>query len=756
MKKVAPGLSVSHLLGLLTTLRSFKELERSFIREFSSAARLVVLEEGEPLFLKGDEARAMYIIVHGRLQVKIQSREGVHSVVKELGQGTPAGVISLVAGGKRNADVFALRRTKLAELNRNHFERLMEKYPEVKSKLLEMVYHRLKRSHLAEVLPEYFEEMDETTFDYIESLFEWVHLDRGDILFKKGDIGDSLYILINGLLHVVDEDRKSGEQLLGGIHRGKVVGEMGLLSDELRTASIYAARDSDLVRLSRQSFESISEKYPQVMIAITRILVDRLKHAGGKNHSPASAMNITIVPAHEDVSVRDFSLQLEKAVAHGESVFLLTAGRVDRMLNQRGISEIPNRDPRSPALRAWLEEMESRHSVVIYVADPDITPWTRRCISRADRLLLLADGRGSVRPGNIEKLLLETGNQLTTPSRTLVLLHPPGTFLPSATAVWLENHNVRDHYHIRSDRPEDFQRIARVLGQRSVGLALGGGAAKGIAHIGVIQALEEAGIKIDMVGGSSMGAIIGAQYAMGYSIDEMLEMCRKLFVEMNPFNEYTLPIISLMRGKKLVKMGKLAYGDSYIEDLWLNFFCVSSNLTNSNINVHRRGALWKAVRTSSSIPGVIAPVLTDGEIFVDGGVINNLPGDIMRKQAGYVIVVEVSPNLDLKVKADKVPSPWKILWNKLIPFKKSLGMPNILDILLSTVLTGSFIQANSVKYDADISLTPPLGDFGFLDFKKIKEIAQTGYEYTMRQLEIQDKEGKLDGLKGKKNPENRL
>jgi len=230
----------------------------------------------------------------------------------------------------------------------------------------------------------------------------------------------------------------------------------------------------------------------------------------------------------------------------------------------------------------------------------------------------------------------------------------------------------------------------------------------------------------------------------------MLAICKKLFIEINPFREYTLPIISLMKGRKLERMGRVAYGDSHIEDLWLNFFCVSSNLSRSEIRVHDRGFVREAVRTSSSIPGIIAPVIHNGEVYVDGGVINNLPGDILRRHCGCVIVVEVSPKVDMKVKTDEVPSPWKILLNQLIPFKKSEKFPNILDIMFSTVLTGSFMAAKSVKAEADLSLTPPLKDIGFLDYKKMKQTAEIGYKYTKEVLEKLDDPELLELLKGTK------
>ncbi|MCP5048384.1 MAG: cyclic nucleotide-binding domain-containing protein [bacterium] len=748
MKGTASRSPISYQIRLFESFNSFKEFSKDVIRDLAVRTRLVNLEKGDILASQGGDAMSMHIVMEGRMQVTIETKEGRKSVIRKLGPGQATGLIALIAGGKQNATVQALTPATLAELSREDFEELSEQYPDTQEKLLGIVFRRLRRTHLAEVLPEYFEEMDEAIFDYIESLFEWVHINRGDSLFMKGDMGDSLYILINGLLHAVDDDKNDEEKILGAIHRGQVVGEMSLLTDEKRTASIYAVRDSDLVKLSRLSFESISEKYPQVMIAITRIVVDRLKNVRKISPLRTSAMTVAVVPVTPGVKLNNFSQMLAHAFSSYGSTVLLTASEVDRRLSKQGISKIPNHDPRAPALRAWLEEIEADHSYILFQADPNLSPWTRRCLSRADKILLLASADEAPVPGLPEQEILRDDNKRTSPAKLLVLLHSPETTIPTGTSRWLDQRDIENHYHVRWDKDRDFMRLARILADRAIGLALGGGAAKGIAHIGVIRALEEAGITIDMVGGASMGSIIAAQFAMGNNYEAMMELCERLFIRINPFNDYTLPIISLMRDRKLERMGHIAYGNNEIEDLWLTYFCVSSNLTSSQTEIHRRGSLWRAVRTSSSIPGVITPVLKDGQIYVDGGVINNLPGDIMRKECGFVIVVEVTPNLDLTVKLKEVPSPWRVLWNKIMPFKKPIQVPNILDIMLSTVLTGSFIQANSVKCDADLSLTPPLTGVGFLDFKKMKQTADIGYNYTMEVLEKLDNEDLLKSLKG--------
>ncbi len=393
--------------------------------------------------------------------------------------------------------------------------------------------------------------------------------------------------------------------------------------------------------------------------------------------------------------------------------------------------------------------MEASHSFVIYMAEYAVNAWTKRCMSRADQVILLAPAQASPTPGKIEQELLEKHNPITGPKKILILVHPEDTVLPAGTDRWLKVRNIQEHYHVKLAHKKDFLRLARILSHRAVGLALGGGAAKGIAHIGVIRALEEAGIAIDIVAGASIGAIIGALYAIGNDYNSMLEMCKRLFMDINPFADYTLPMISLVRGRKLERMGKIAYGSSNIEDLWLNFFCVSTNLTTSRLKVHHRGLLRDAVRTSSAVPGVVSPVFKDGEVYVDGGVINNLPGDIISRQCSRLVVVEVVPHLDLSIKTNEIPSPWKILWSKLLPFKKSIKVPNILEIMFSTVMTGSFIAANAVKSNAALCITPPLKEIGFLDFKKINKAAEIGYNYTKQLLEQIDNESLLASLQGR-------
>lgn len=738
MKKEETGISGFPGLSSLEYINVFEEFSKGVLLDMAARMKPVTLKEGETLFSQGDDAESMYILIDGRLQMVVEPEEGKNIVVMEMGAGVPVGEIALLIGGKRNSTVSALSETKLAELTMEDFEEILGKYPEIRVQLLRVLLNRLRRSLLVKVLPEYFGEMNDSTFHYIESQFEWVHIERDQVLFRKGETADSLYILINGLLNIVEEEKGKSPRLMGVIPWGEIAGEAALLTDEKRASTIHAARDSDLVKLSKSAFERICEKYPQVMMKISRILIKRFENREKRVMQRNIAVNIAVLPASPEVRIADFTNKLASALSSHGSTFLLTARKIDKLFNKKDIARISDDDPRSPGLSAWLIETESIHSFVIYRAENNASPWTKRCLARADKVLVVGDAHASPEPGVIEQELLRKDPESISSGRFLILLHRDASGMPSGTADWLDKRWVQRHYHIRWERKEDFERLARILSDRAIGLALGGGSAKGIAHIGIIRALEEAGVPIDLIGGTSMGAIIGAKYAMGDNYKGILEMARRLFIDMNPFNEYTIPIISLLRSRKIEEMGKIAYGDTEIEDLWLNFFCTSSNLTTSKLRVHRRGPVWEAVRASSAMPGVVTPVIQEGEIYVDGGVINNLPGDIVRRQCSVVILGEVDPNLNLSFQIDKVPSPWKVFWSRVLPFKKPLKVPNIFDIMMSTLLTGSVMAANTVKQDADLILTPPVAEIGLWDFKKMEKTAEIGYRYAVEMLEKLD------------------
>jgi len=316
--------------------------------------------------------------------------------------------------------------------------------------------------------------------------------------------------------------------------------------------------------------------------------------------------------------------------------------------------------------------------------------------------------------------------------RILVLLHPETTTLPSGTRFWLEPRKLDAHHHLRRDRDADLARLARFLTGNAVGAVLGGGGARGFAHIGVIRAFREAGIPIDLIGGTSMGALIAVQPALGWDDATMLEVNRRSFVEKKPvtLRDYTVPVYSLVDGRRLDRNLIAPLGDARIEDLWTGYFCVSSNLTRAEAVVHRDGPVWKAIRASLAVPGVFAPVLEGTDLLVDGGVLNNLPGDVMRRLGGgWVIAVDVSLDRDLEVRDGTLPSPWKVLLNWLNPFGKPSELPNILHLMVRTTLLASVQKTESMKKLVDLYIQPPVSRFKLMQFSALEDIAETGYRH---------------------------
>lgn len=759
----------ANLVSQVASSELFKGVGEELVQELTADLERVVLRDGDILFQPGDVSNAMYIVLSGRLRAVITQKDGSEMVLGEIGQGKPVGEMQLLTGGDRTASVQAIRDTELVKFSKSAFERATARAPELVQHLVDLVHQRLRRNELAIMLTKLFGPMNEKILQFIESQMAWFQLRRGEVLFRQGDAGDSLYIVVSGRLKVLAMDKEGNEKVIGEIARGESVGEMAIFTEEDRTATVYAVRESELARLSKDALDRIIYHNPQVMSAITKIIIGRLKKTISSSAPETRQINIALVPTAPGVPLSEFSNQLSTSVSAFGPTLHLNSQRLDRMIGRPGTAQTSNRDPYHIRLAIWLDEQESTHRYVLYETDMSDTKWTMRCIQRADRVIIVGQAKDNPEPGKIETMFLgqhvgitdgeytrpvrpgETGKFMigldkgdSTVRQALVLLHPEGTSLPSGTRKWLDARNLDEHHHVRWGNRADYDRLARCLTGNSVGLVLGGGGARGFAHLGVIRALQKAGIPIDLIGGTSIGAIMGALPAMGWDYDTMLDVTRKSFVANNPLDDYTLPTISLVRSKKLDSYLKAAFEDTCIEDLWMNFFCVSSNLTTADTVVFRRGLLWKAIRASASIPGVAVPVLQGNNLLVDGGILNNLPGDIMRGLCrGYVIVVDVSSEKDMVFNHGKIPSPWRVLLTKLVPFKKSIDMPNLLEILGRTTLLSSIHRANETRKEADLYLQPPVDRFKLMEWKALDEIAEVGYEYCKAMVEcwIKEKEG---------------
>lgn len=720
-------------LAAVRSLSFFKSANAEVLLKIAAALEPVELAAGEVLVRQGDAGDALFLVETGELRALISRPDGSQIEVGRIFPGQPIGEMQLIGGGVRSATVEAFVPTTLFKFERAALNRLASEIPEAIAVAMKVTRQRLHASQFRLALPRVFGPLTREVIEEIEKRVEWVNVARGEALFRQGDECDGWYLLLTGRLRVVVGDPKTGEERgVRDISPGESLGEIALITGERRTATPYAIRDSLAARFSVKAFEEIMERFPKVLLSITKTLISVQQNAS-RPKPPPSRMAIAVVPASESPAAREFAQALTKGLSLIGSTRHIDA----RKLSEEGVLDNASKISKDHAswlrFSGWLEDQQTTHAFMVLETDPAPTGWAHRALGQADHVVIVADARDNKIPGQLEtELLGGEVSKVRRAKRTLVLVHQPDTKLPSHTHEWLGLRHVDAHLHVKAGSQEDAERVARTITGRAVGLALGGGGARGYAHFGVVRALRELKIPIDVIGGTSMGSIMAGQMALGLTMDELYQLNREIMA-IRPFSEYTVPMVAMLKTTGIARSAKMAFGDTRIEDLWLPYFAISSNLTTAEMVVHDTGPVWEATRASGSLPGIAIPVVRGKHLLVDGGVINNLPGDVMREKCGGgpVIAVNVSPEEDVGMSHEEFPSQWSLFWNRFLPGQTRILVPGILDILMRTTLLASSSRTLQVQRAADLYLRPPIDKFGTLDFEKMDELAAIGYSYTM-------------------------
>jgi len=566
-----------------------------------------------------------------------------------------------------------------------------------------------------------FADLDSKSMVAIERELSLHVLPGGAPLFRQGEPADAVYVVASGCLGVFrHEEEDSAEEpiLIAEIPPGNIVGEMSLLSHSQRTRSVAALRDSEVWRLARTSFDTLTAVHPEVLPALMRNVA--MRNAMGPTKRRRQPRTFAILPAGRDVPSARFAVLLAAALGRiGDQV---------QMLGPDSIDQEPE----------WFARCEMESSFVLYRADPTATEWTELCLRQADCLVVVrrADNDLPTRlPFEIESA---QARAVFHRRRELVLLHEGHDPPPGATAPLLAGGLYGQHHHIRLDIHSDIDRFARLLTGHAVGVVMAGGGARAFTHIGVVKALHASGVPVDQVGGASMGAIVAAAVASRWSDEELVERFRAAFVDTNPLSDYTLPLISMFAGRRVTRLLRLAFGEKEIEDLVLPFFCVTANLTTSNADIHTVGRLWRWLRASVAIPGVIPPFNEAGEVHVDGSVIDNFPVRAMRRLGrGVTVGIDIDTGGALAAGAG-VMEPWsaweffrRLVWRR----NETLPIPSIVRILLRSALVASTARAQEDRAAADLVITPPMNHIDLLDWTSFDSAIEVGYRTTMEALD---------------------
>ena len=699
------------------------------------------LHAGETLFVCGDPRDAAFLILRGHISLTGEDPQGGALPVHVFSPGEGVGEIGLAVHGPHTTTARALDDARVLRFGRIAFEGMCEKYPEAMSGLAEFITPVAHETLLASVICDLLGERDAAQLAALLAEVETLELKRGDILVREGEDDDRMFVVIYGRLRIVTHDDEGAEMVVDEIGRGDTVGERSLLTGgDVRAATVYALRDSAVGVITPPVFENLKCQYPDVVARLARIALHRVQRQAA---TPAAfhasdAVGFAVLPAgtpRGGVPLSAFAGRLASALSGNGTILHLSSARVEGLLGRAGMAQVEAGDPSEPMLAAWLQRQEQSYSYVIYEADDTWTPWTERCLRMADRVLLVGQGASAPVPTELDEPLARHGDFTTT---ELVLLQPDGISRPSGTAAWLNRYPAAGHHHVRLGRAADFDSFARQITGRGLGLVLGGGGARGFAHIGVFKALAECGVAVDLVGGTSIGAILSATFAMGLDYRDTMKLARQVASPVKLFDP-TMPMVSFFASGKVTQVLERIYGDTQIEDLWMPCFCVSSNLTHAVAMVHRRGPLWQAVRASMAIPGVFSPILADGDLLVDGCVLNNLPIDVMQRvnYDGPIIAVNVFPDVDLLRDYNFGPSVsgWQTLVGKLNPLRRKDGnAPLIFESLLRTLALNDVQQAKIKCRFADVYIRPAVENYNILDFGAYARIADVGYHSAMEAL----------------------
>jgi NTE family protein len=532
-------------------------------------------------------------------------------------------------------------------------------------------------------------------------------LPTGALLFEAGAAADGFYVLASGRLGIRASESPHWRAVLG---RGEIIGETGWLLKEAREADAVALRDSELLWLTSAALDALAASSSDFALAMARSCARRLRGARPGPVPRVRPRVFAVLPNSIETGALDFACALIEELSR--------SGRAELIWDVRA----------STHTAEWFSRLEEANDYVVYLAESSASGWTRQCCRQADLALLVADARCEPRPWAAGVLEAARGAGLPV---ELALLHENGV-TPGAASRWLPVSGAASHHHIIDGN--DIGRLARLITRRGVGLVFSGGGARGFAHVGIIRALREARIPIDFVGGVSIGSIIAAGVASGWTDAEMRRRYRRSFVDTNPVSDYTFPFVALTRGRKVTALLRREFTDVHIEDLRLPFFCLSASLSTGRAFEHRAGPLWQALRASVAIPGVLPPVFLDEEILVDGAAINNLPVDTMQRHApGLVIGCDVGADRALAGDDDLVDQP--PFWRFFSRARSGRRRINIFQILMRAGIINGASTAAAQRELADILLKPTLENVDLLNWQAFDRAIDAGYAYARGALE---------------------
>uniref|UniRef100_A0AAX7SLF2 lysophospholipase n=1 Tax=Astatotilapia calliptera TaxID=8154 RepID=A0AAX7SLF2_ASTCA len=727
---------------------------------------------------QGDQDVSVAFVISGLLHVyqRMIDREE-ETLLFVTHPGELVGHLAVLTGEPLIFTVRAHRDCTYLSISKAHFYEIMREEPRVVLNVAHTVVKRMS-----------------PFVRQIDFALDWMAVEAGRAVYRQGDKSDSTFIVLSGRLRSVIAKDDGKKELAGEYGRGDLIGVVEALTHMNRATTVHAVRDSELAKLPEGALNSIKRRYPQVVTRLIHLLgqkiLGNMQQVTGPLaarslglHTPTSKWDagnpvsnlstVAILPVSEEVPLTAFTLELQHALCGIGPTLLLTSDNIKQRLGSAALDSV-----HEYRLSSWLGQQEDIHRIVLYQSDPSLTPWTQRCIRQADCIIIVGLGEQEPTVGELERMLESSAVRA---QKQLVLLHREDGPPPRGTAEWLNMRSwISRHHHLccprrvfsrRSlpklrelyqrvfekcpDRHSDFSRLARILTGNSIALVLGGGGARGCSQVGILRALNEAGIPVDMVGGTSIGSFMGALYAEEKSISRMRVRAHEWAMGMTSYFkkilDLTYPVTSMFSGASFNSSISSVFKNKQIEDLWLPYFNITTDITASAMRVHTDGSLWRYVRASMSLSGYLPPLCDpkDGHLLMDGGYINNLPADVARSMgAKVVIAIDVGSRdeTNLTNYGDYL-NGWWLLWKRFNPLAEKVKVLNMAEIQTRLAYVCCVRQLELVK-DSDYCeyIRPPIDRYGTLEFGKFDEIAEVGYQHGKTLFDVWQRSGVVDSM----------
>uniref|UniRef100_A0A673HY12 lysophospholipase n=1 Tax=Sinocyclocheilus rhinocerous TaxID=307959 RepID=A0A673HY12_9TELE len=731
------------------------------------------VKAGSVVARQGDQDVSVQFVISGTLHVyqRMIDRE-VDTCLFVAHPGELVGQLAVLTGEPLIFSVRAHRDCSFLSISKTHFYEIMRAEPTVVLNVAHTVVRRMS-----------------SFVRQIDFALDWMAVEAGRAVYRQGDKSDSTFIVLSGRLRSVIMKEDGKKELTGEYGRGDLIGVVEALTHQNRATTVHAVRDSELAKLPEGALSSIKRKFPQVVTRLIHLLGQKILQqvngplTGVSLHTPGSKWDagnpasnlstVTVLPVSEEVPLTAFTLELQHALLAIGPTLLLTSDIIKQRLGSAALDSV-----HEYRLSSWLGQQEDIHRIVLYQTDVSLTPWTQRCIRQADCILIVGLGEQDPAVGELERML--EGSAVRA-QKQLVLLHREDGPPPKGTAEWLNMRSwISRHLHLScprrvfskrslpklremyqrlfqkpADRHSDFSRLARVLTGNAIALVLGGGGARGCSQVGVIRALSEAGIPIDLVGGTSIGSMMGALYAEDRSYSRMKIRAREWAMEMTSvfkkMLDLTYPVTSMFSGASFNSSINAVFKDKQIEDLWIPYFNITTDITASTMRVHTDGSLWRYVRSSMSLSGYLPPLCDpkDGHLLMDGGYINNLPADVARSMGAKVVIaidVGSQDETNLTNYGDAL-SGWWLLWKRLNPLAEKVKVLNMTEIQARLAYVCSVRQLESVKNsDYCEYLRPPIDRYRTLEFGKFDEISEVGYQHGKTVFDVWCRSGVVEKM----------